>query len=204
MALSKFLFAAGYDVLNTAVEWRIARYRRLTAGIAQGDVLEVGGGSGANLNFYPSESRVTMLDPNPYMARRLRRRAEKLCRSVSVVEGEGEDMPFAAASFDTVVTTLVLCMVSDIDQVVAEIKRVLRPDGTFLFYEHVAATSALGKALQTGLNPAWRWLTTGCHLDRDIEQTIRIAGFRDFDFHHFNIRFGTPVALPNLIGRAVL
>ena len=94
-------------------------------------------GRGANLPFFPPQAQLTFLEPNPHMARRLRRRAGKLGRRIDVVEEPGERMPFADGSFDTVLTTLVLCSVADLDAVAAEIRRVLRPGGRFVFYEHV-------------------------------------------------------------------
>jgi SAM-dependent methyltransferase len=204
MSLSQWAFAAAYDALNTAVEWRIARYRRATAGIATGDVLEIGGGSGVNLRYFPADTRLTFLEPNPHMVRKLRRRAEKLDREITVLQEAGEAMPFEDGTFDTVLTTLVLCTVHDLDAVVAEAVRVLRPGGRFIFYEHVAATGRAGRALQAGLNPAWKWATTGCHLNRNIESAVRSAGFSDVAVEHFNIRFGTPIALPNVVGVATL
>ena len=204
MSLSQWAFAAAYDVLNASVEWRIARYRRATAGIVTGDVLEIGGGSGANLRYFPTDARLTFLEPNPHMVRKLWRRAEKLGRDIVVVQDTGEEMPFDDRSFDTVLTTLVLCTVSDLDAVVTEARRVLRPGGRFIFYEHVAATGWAGRALQGGLNSAWRWATTGCHLNRDIESAVRSAGFSDVTVDHFTIRFGTPIALPNVVGVATL
>jgi SAM-dependent methyltransferase len=204
MSLSQWAFAAAYDVLNATVEWRIARYRRATAGIATGDVLEIGGGSGANLRFFPDDARLTFLEPNPHMVRKLRRRAGKLNRDITVVQDVGEEMPFEDGSFDTVLTTLVLCTVRDPEAVVAEARRLLRPGGRFIFYEHVAARGRAGRALQTGLNPAWKWATTGCHLDRDIESAVRMAGFNEVAVEHFNIRFGTPIALPNVVGMATV
>ena len=204
MSLSQWAFAAAYDVLNAAVEWRIARYRRATAGVVSGDVLEIGGGSGANLRYFPDGARLTFLEPNPHMAKRLRGRAERLGRPITVVEDVGEQMPFENGSFDTVLTTLVLCTVRDLDAVVAEARRVLRPGGKFIFYEHVAARGAAGKALQASLNPAWKFLTTGCHLNRDIVTAVEAAGFAEVTVERFNVRFGTPIALPNVIGTATV
>ena len=141
MSLSKRLFAAGYDLLNSGVEGRVVPFRRRTAGLARGDVLEVGGGTGANLPFYPPETTVTFIEPDPYMAKRLRGHILSQRRQASIVQQVGESLPFADASFDTVVTTLVLCMVHDADAVVREVRRVLKPGGVFLFYEHVISPS---------------------------------------------------------------
>ena len=189
--------------MNASVEWRIARYRQATAGTVSGEVLEVGGGTGSNLSFFPPRARLTFLEPNPHMARRLRRRAAKLGLQIDVVEESGERMPFPDNSFDTVLTTLVLCSVTDLDAVAAEIRRVLRPGGRFVFYEHVAATGRAGRALQAGLNPVWKRLVAGCHLDRDVEAAVRRAGFTAVTVDRFDIRFGTPLALPNLVGEAM-
>ena len=71
-------------------------------------------------------------------------------------------------AFDAVVTILVLCMVADLQRVVEEARRVVRPGGSFLFYEHVVSESPRLRRWQARLNPVWRFLTTGCNLDRDI------------------------------------
>ena len=156
-----------------------------------------------NLPFFPPQARLTFLEPNPHMARRLRRRATRLGRRIHVVEESGERMPFPDGSFDTVLTTLVLCSVADLDAVVAEIRRVLRPGGRFVFYEHIVARGGVGRALQAGLNPVWKRLVAGCHLDRDVEAAVIRAGFTDVTVERFSIRFGTPLALPNVIGEAL-
>ena len=126
MSLSKRLFAAFYDQLNSGVEGRVVPYRRRTAGLARGMVLEIGGGTGANLPYYPPHAIVTFVEPDPHMIRRLRRHILKQGRHAAVVQQVGESLPFADASFDTVVTTLVLCMVRDPDAVIREARRVLK------------------------------------------------------------------------------
>ncbi len=202
MSLSQRLFAAAYEIVNGVTERRVAPYRRQTAGRAKGDVLEVGAGTGANLDFYPPDVRITVVEPNPHMAKRLVRRAARLGRQVEVVPSTGERLPFPDASFDTVVTTLVLCMVSDLDQVVREARRVLRPGGVFYFYEHVAARTPWMRRFHTLLNPFWRVATTGCNLNRDIAGAIRSAGFQHVEVTDFYLFDGTPLALPNIVGAA--
>ena len=202
MSISQWAFAAAYDLLNSAVEGRVIPYRNQTAGQAWGDVLEIGGGTGANLPFYPVDARITLVEPNPHMARRLRRKASKLGRDVTIVSGVGECLSFDDASFDSVVTTLVLCMVSDLRQVVEEALRVLRPGGSFLFYEHVVSENPRRRWLQDRLNPCWRFLTTGCNLNRDISAAIHAAGFRQVELTRFNLSVGLPATLPNIVGLA--
>ena len=202
MSFSQWAFAAGYDLLNSSVEWRVAPYRRLTAGLARGEVLEVGGGTGANLEFYPRDARLTFVDPNPHMSARLRKRAGEMGRGAALVSGLGESLPFRDGSFDAVVTTLVLCTVSDLRAVVSEIRRVMKPGGSFLFYEHVVSERPRGRRFQEMLNPVWRFATTGCNLDRDISGAIREGGFKDVKLRRFDLSVGLPVTIPNIVGVA--
>ena len=202
MAISKWLFATWYDLLNSGVEGRVVPYRKLTAGNAWGDVLEIGGGTGANLPYYPESANITFIEPDTHMVRKLRRNIVRHKRSAAIVQQGGESLPFADASFDTVVTTLVLCMVSDADAVVREARRVLRPGGAFLFYEHVVSPRRRGRWWQHRLNPAWKCLTTGCNLDRDLTASIQNAGFTSVELEAFDLSVRLPVTIPNIVGIA--
>ena len=204
MAISKWLFATWYDLLNSGVEGRVVPYRKLTAGNAWGDVLEIGGGTGANLPYYPESANITFIEPDAYMVRKLRRNIVRHKRSATIVQQVGESLPFADASFDTVVTTLVLCMVSDADAVVREARRVLRPGGAFLFYEHVVSPRRRGRWWQHRLNPAWKCLTTGCNLDRDLTASIQNAGFTSVELEAFDLSVRLPVTIPNIVGIAIV
>jgi SAM-dependent methyltransferase len=202
MAISKWLFATWYDLLNSGVEGRVVPYRKRTAGNAWGDVLEIGGGTGANLPYYPEGANITFIEPDAYMVRKLRRNIVRHKRSAAIVQQGGESLPFADASFDTVVTTLVLCMVSDADAVVREARRVLRPGGAFLFYEHVVSPRRRGRWWQHRLNPAWKCLTTGCNLNRDLTASIQNAGFTSVELEAFDLSVRLPVTIPNIVGIA--
>ena len=196
------IFAAFYDALDRGVQSGVAPYRERTAGESDGRVLEIGAGTGANLPCYPRSARLYAIEPNPHMRRRFSAAAVRDGRDARVIGGVGERLPFADESFDSVVTTLTLCMVSDLDAVVSEIRRVLVPGGTFLFYEHVASESAAVRRLQTLANPVWKFATTGCNLDRDIAAAIRAAGFSDVDCHRFTLSVLRIGRLPNIIGKA--
>lgn len=202
MSLSQKIFAAWYDVLNSVVEGRLTAYREQTAGRASGRVLEIGGGTGANLAFFPPDIQLTVVEPNPHMAERLRRKASRLGLEVVVFPGVGEDLPFRDASFDTVVTTLMLCMVQDLDLVVREARRVLKPGGAFFFYEHEVSRSRRLRWWQDRLNPVWRFWTTGCNLNRDITAAVVGAGFRSVEVSSFSLSVGLPVTIPNIVGVA--
>ena len=202
MTLSKRLFAAWYDLLNSGVEGRVVPYRKRTAGCAWGDVLEIGGGTGANLPYYPEDTSLTFIEPDPHMIHRLRRHISRQQRKAAIVQQVGERLPFSDASFDTVVTTLVLCMVRDPDAVVREVRRVLRPGGSFLFYEHVVSPRSRGRWWQNKLNPFWKFATTGCNLNRDLTASIHSAGFSDVELESFDLSVRLPVTIPNIVGTA--
>ena len=204
MDLYKRGFAALYDALNWGVEGRLEEYRRETAGRAEGDVLEIGGGTGANLKYYPAQSNLTVVEPNPHMVKRLRRRAEEFGREVAIVPDRGERLPFQDASFDSVVTTLVLCSVGDLDGVIREARRVLRQGGRFYFYEHVVASGPWKRLWQRSFRVPWRLLVNGCHLDRDIEGAVRRAGFSEISIRTFDLSVGVLVTLPNIVGVATV
>ena len=200
--LSKRLFAAWYDLLNSGVESRVVPYRRLTAGLSLGRTLEIGGGTGANIPFYPPGVRLITVEPNPHMARRFIRTSQERRADTTVVSAIGESLPFADHTFDSVVTTLTLCMVKDLDAVIGEIRRTLRPGGRFLFYEHVISQDKRVGRLQTLANPFWKFATTGCNLDRDTLGAIRRSGFERIELRRFSLSVGLPITIPNIVGVA--
>ena len=200
--LSKRLFAACYDLINSGVESRVVPYRRLTAGLSLGRTLEVGGGTGANLPYYPPGVQLFTVEPNPHMARRFLRTTKECSSGATLVSGIGESLPFADDTFDSVVTTLTLCMVKDLDSVVSEIRRTLRPGGKFLFYEHVVSLDKRIERMQSLANPFWKFATTGCNLDRDILGAIRQAGFDKIELRRFSLSVGLPITIPNIVGVA--
>ncbi|MBI4287633.1 MAG: class I SAM-dependent methyltransferase [Chloroflexi bacterium] len=170
-------FAASYDFLTRSAEQRVLhRLRKRVVGAASGRILELGVGTGANLSYYKSVEHLVATDPDPFMLARARKRAEALNVKVEFHQAPAEAIPFADASFDTVVSTLVLCTVDDQSTSLAEAKRVLKPGGAFRFIEHVRAEGFLGK-VQDFLTPAWRWFGAGCHPNRQTTAAFKAAGF---------------------------
>lgn len=154
-----------------------ARRRRLLAEV-RGDVLELGAGTGLNLRFYPPVTgRVVLTEPDEHMAGRLRSRVEERGAEVEVVRAPGEALPFDAASFDTVVATLVLCTVQDVVSSIAEIRRVLRPGGPLLFIEHVRSDSPGLARWQDRLRTPWKWCADGCRCNQSTVELLRDGGF---------------------------
>jgi ubiquinone/menaquinone biosynthesis C-methylase UbiE len=191
-----------YDFLSGALDRKGfgERRDRLVAEL-EGDVLEVGAGTGLNIARYRRASRVVALEPDETYARRLRRRAAAASVPVEVVGGRAESLPFPDGSFDHVVTSLSLCSVTDLDQALGEIRRVLRPGGSLRFLEHVRGMGRVA-TWQDRLTPLQRRVADGCHLNRDTERAIVRAGFRVDELEHFELPAGHPLVKPSVQGIA--
>jgi ubiquinone/menaquinone biosynthesis C-methylase UbiE len=185
--------AACYDPVLRSQErrWLGAARRELLAS-ARGTVLELGAGTGANLDHLtvaaPEVTRWIATEPSAPMVARLRRRAEAAQRraeaaghragtlELRVERRSAEALPYPDASVDTVVSTMVLCSVPRLSVALRELRRVLRPDGQLVLLEHVAASGAAG-AVQRLVAPPWKVLGNGCHLHRDTVGALGDAGF---------------------------
>jgi ubiquinone/menaquinone biosynthesis C-methylase UbiE len=168
------------------------RRARLLAGDL-GAVLEVGGGTGANLAHYRDVDQVAVVEPDPYMRKKLFPKALAAGVPIEVSAAGAEALPFPDASFDTVVSTLVLCTVPDQALALGEIRRVLRPGGRLLFIEHVRAAGPTAR-WQDRIEPLWGRLLGGCHPNRDTVSGIKEAGFEIETFDAFS----PPVLLSRL------
>lgn len=185
MALRERIFAASYDPLSARWERRHgAELRRKLLARARGRVLEIGVGTGLSLPHYPPVEELVATDPSEPMLRRARRRATEAGRKVTFVEAPAEQLPFEDDSFDTVVSMLVLCTVEDPQRALQEIRRVLRPDGQFLFSEHVRSDDPQRARWQDRLEPVWRVVANGCHPNRRTRDTIDAAGFDVGEVEH--------------------
>src|SRR5437870_455374 len=142
------VFAAFYNWMTTRAEKkaRDPRRERLVGDLA-GHVLEVGIGNGLNLSYYRHISKLTAIEPDPYMRQLLVGRAETVVFPFEVRPAKAEALPFEDASFDAVVTSLVLCTVGEPGRALGEIRRVLKPGGEYRFMEHVGADGIGGKLL---------------------------------------------------------
>ncbi|MGA4545575.1 methyltransferase domain-containing protein [Uniformispora flossi] len=146
---------------------------------ATGKVLEIGAGTGGNLPHYVNADRLSVVEPDPAMLKVLRTRLDRAPVPVELMPAPAERIPYADGQFDTVVFTLVLCSVADLDKAVAEAKRVLKPGGKVLFIEHVGAPSAKARRTQQRIEPVWKRLFGGCLLTRDPVAAFERAGFAD-------------------------
>lgn len=177
------IFAALYDRILAGTEK--AGLRDMRAELlreARGRTLELGAGTGLNLDHYPEAvSELVLTEPDPFMAARLRNKLPGEAPAgvrVEVIEAPAEELPFEDASFDTVVTTLCLCTVDDPERAASEAARVLRQGGQVLYLEHVRSHDSERLARwQDRLERPWGWLGAGCHPNRPTWQTLSDAGF---------------------------
>jgi len=145
-----------------------------------GDVIEVGAGTGANLPHYQSSvDRLVLAEPNTDMRTRLQARVAASGRDqVEIIDSSFESLPEADASFDFVVSTLVLCSVTNLSQSLTEAHRVLKPGGRFVFLEHVAADNHPNHLKwQRRIEPLWKLVMGNCHLTRQTATAIIETGF---------------------------
>lgn len=167
-------FAAFYDHLSRVEErGALGRLRATLLSDVRGDVLEIGAGTGANFAHYRADARVLALEPDPHMLKRAELRRTP---NIELRQAPAERLPCDDASFDVVVSTLVLCTVDDVPAALAEIRRVLRPGGELRFIEHVRSDGVVGR-VQDALQPAYGWFAAGCQWNRHTEDALRHAGF---------------------------
>jgi ubiquinone/menaquinone biosynthesis C-methylase UbiE len=168
------LFARGYDHFVKGTEEAGLRDRRRDLlARATGRTLELGAGTGANLELYPEAvTELVLIEPDDHMRAQLERKVVALDRDPQVLEAGAERLPFGDSSFDTVVATLVLCTIPAPRAALAEVSRVLKPDGRLLFLEHVRADDAGTARWQDRLERPWGWFGRGCHPNRDTVSII--------------------------------
>ncbi|XP_075409086.1 thiol S-methyltransferase TMT1A-like [Tenrec ecaudatus] len=170
-------------------------------------LLELGCGTGANFKFYPPGCRVTCVDPNPNFEKFLIKSVaeSRHLQFERFVVAPGEDMhQVADGSVDVVVTTTVLCSVKDQEQVIKEVRRVLRPGGAFYFLEHVAAKPSTWTYFwQRVLDPLWFLMFDGCNLTRESWKSLEQAGFSQLQLQHVQAPQLVWLVRPHIIGHAL-
>jgi SAM-dependent methyltransferase len=164
-------------------------------------VLEIGPGTGPNLEYFDSSVEWIGVEPNAVAHPVLAEAAVRAGIEGRVREGTAEALPFPGGSVDAVVSTLVLCT-ADPEPALREIRRVLRPGGSFVFIEHVGAPRGSWlRRTQRAVKPLWKLAGGGCHPDRDTAGAIRAAGFTSVEIEEF--RTGLPIVSPHISGRAI-
>ncbi len=199
-------FTAIYDRAFKATEE--AGLRQMRADLlaeADGRVLELGAGTGANVELYPEGvEELVLTEPDPHMSKRLRAKLADSGHTAKVVEAPAERLPFEDDSFDTAVVTLVLCTVPNPVAALAEIARVLKPGGRLLFIEHVRAEEPGLARWQDRLERPWHFLGDGCHCNRDTVATIAASPLSLGEVQHDKLPKAVPIVEPLVRGSATL
>jgi ubiquinone/menaquinone biosynthesis C-methylase UbiE len=165
---------------------RIERLRRDVLSEVDGEILEIGFGTGLNLEHYPEHVRhLTAVDPAVGMTRIARRRIQRSRIDVDLLVQTAEELPFQDGSFDCVVSTWTLCSIRDARRAVIEICRVLKPGGRFLYLEHGLSEELGVQRWQRRLTPLQKRLAGGCRLDVDIEALVRSGSFQAVHVERF-------------------
>ena len=196
-------FARAYIELAAVADRRgsLAHRRRLLARL-RGTVVEVGAGHGGNFALYPpTVTSVLAVEPEPTFRSHAVAAAEEASVPVTVVDATAEALPASDGSVDAVVFSLVLCSVSSVPVALEEARRVLRPRGTLVAYEHVRSANRVIARLEDVIAPAWSLLAAGCHPNRDPVAALGDAGFavQDVDRFPFSPRRGVPATAHVLV-----
>lgn len=183
----------------------IEKQRSKVVPSAYGKVLEIGMGSGLNLKHYDA-SKVDMiwgLEPSEGMRRKAQTNLQQSDIEVEWLDLPSETIPLEDNSADTVVLTYTLCTIGDTDKALAEMRRVLKPDGQLVFSEHGESPDENVKKWQRRINPVWKKMAGGCNLNRRIPELISAAGFELHDLQQHYVK-GPKIATYQYYGQAKL
>jgi ubiquinone/menaquinone biosynthesis C-methylase UbiE len=195
-------YAAMYDVINGPAERAGLRQQRhdLLAQ-ATGATIEIGAGTGLNLPHYPAAvTRLALIEPDPHMIRRLRRRAAKVGRDAEIIDSTADQLPLADASVDTAVVTFALCSVPDEQAALGEITRVLAPGGRLLFLEHVRSADPEIAARQDKM--PFPYPLIGCHPNRDTLREIEASALDVESVRNGELPKAPKIERPMIVGAA--
>jgi SAM-dependent methyltransferase len=178
-----------FTALDGYINWLTrARKRQVFSGLPA-EVVEVGPGVGANFRYMPAGCHVIAIEPNIYMHSRLRTRAARYGIDLEIRGVAGDAIDLDDQSADVVISSLLLCTVTDPDRVVAEIRRILRPGGRYAFLEHVAAPDGTAlRRIQHAVRRPWSWTFEGCSCERDLATVIDTAGFASVAIDRYRLR----------------
>ena len=205
--MCQWLLAKLYDnIMKDAEEKGLRDWRRVLLKNISGDVLELGCGTGANLEFYPATiKRLVLTEPNLYMHKKIEEKIPHAQpNNIEILGDKAESLSLPDASFDVVISTLVLCSVKNLEKSLSEIHRILRPQGKLIFIEHIAAVKNPKRyRWQCRLEFLWKFIAGGCHVTRRTEEAITRAGFNILEISRQSMRGVPPIVRPSIRGIAI-
>ena len=186
-------------ILPYLLDWSLsdssfAKYRQEVLAEVEGEVLEIGFGTGLNLSYYPEKIRkIITVDNNPGVHKLAQKRIEKSSITVDHKILSGEHLPMVDNTFDSVVSTWTLCSIKKVEQALEEIYRVLKPGGKFFFIEHGLSSEPEIQAWQNRLNPVQKIIGDGCHINRNMQKIIE-QQFKQVSLEEFYVENAPKVA----------
>jgi ubiquinone/menaquinone biosynthesis C-methylase UbiE len=170
-------FAKWYDFFMSPLEQRkFKSIRRELLKGASGRVLELGSGTGVNFPLYDNVDRVIAIEPSQPMIDRSLTKQQSAVVPIEIVKASAENLPFEDCTFDTIVATLVFCTIPNVEKAINELKRVCKPDGKILLFEHVKMENGVLSKIQERLTPFWKKVCDGCCLDRETLKAFTNQG----------------------------
>lgn len=179
-------FAKWYDFFMSPLEQR--KFKRIRSELlkgASGKVLEIGSGTGINFPLYYNVDTVTAIEPSLPMIERSFTKQKSAVVPIEIVNASAENLPFEDHTFDTVVATLVFCTIPNVEKAIHELKRVCKPDGKILLFEHVKMENTVLSKMQERLTPFWKRVCDGCCLNRETLKTFTNKGLEVETVEHF-------------------
>jgi ubiquinone/menaquinone biosynthesis C-methylase UbiE len=179
-------FAKWYDFFMSPLEQR--KFKRIRSELlkgASGKVLELGSGTGINFPLYNNVDTVTAIEPSKSMIDRSLTKQQSAVVPIEIVNASAENLPFEDHIFDTVVATLVFCTIPNVEKAIHELKRVCKPDGKILLFEHVKMENTVLSKMQESLTPFWKKICDGCCLNRETLKEFTNQGVKIERIEHF-------------------
>lgn len=193
-----------FKVLSGYMNYLFGKTKRALFNNHPETVVEIGPGAGANMRYLRRGTRLIAIEPNLHMHDNLKKAADKygIHLEIKTVMGEHIDLPNDSCDF--VVSTLVLCTVSDPKKCVDQIKRILKPSGVFVFIEHVKAKeNSILNVLQKLIHKPWHWFFEGCHTNRDTVSLLKLTGFSSLEIEEYNLYSPFVPIIPQIRGKAI-
>ncbi|WP_412968202.1 class I SAM-dependent methyltransferase [Fredinandcohnia sp. 179-A 10B2 NHS] len=173
------VFPKFYDIAMKPLE--VGRFKQIRKSLlqkAKGRVIEIGSGTGVNFPLYRNVESVTAIEPSQYMIELSKSNKELASVPIEIVQASAETLPFGDHTYDTVVATLVFCTIPNVRKALHEIKRLCKPNGKILLFEHVKMNNPILAKLQDLLTPAWSKICDGCCLNRETVNVLQQEGFQ--------------------------
>jgi len=193
-----------FNILSGYMHWLFGKYKRSLFKDHPDTIVEIGPGSGANMRYLRKGTNVVAIEPNIHMHSNLKKNANKYGVNLQIKTLEGEDIDLPSNSCEFVVSTLVLCTVSDPFQCINQIRRILKPSGEFIFMEHVRAKEGtILSWIQKLIHKPWHWFFEGCHTNRDTKALLVAAGFKSLSVKDYNLLSPFIPIIPQIRGKAI-